>query len=47
MVATGSSTDLDAHRTEVNDLAAKEPQRVQELPKQYDAWAQRCVTRAS
>jgi arylsulfatase len=29
--------DLDADRTELNDLAAKEPQRVQEMAKQYDA----------
>jgi hypothetical protein len=32
--------DLDANRTELNDLAAKQPQRVQEMAKQYDAWAQ-------
>ena len=34
--------DLDADRTELNDLAAKQPQRVQEMANQYDAWAQRC-----
>ncbi|MBG9388234.1 arylsulfatase [Caenimonas aquaedulcis] len=34
--------DMEQDRTELNDLAAKEPQRVQEMKAQYDAWAKRC-----
>ena len=34
--------DMDADRTELHDLAAREPQRVQEMAKQYEAWAERC-----
>ena len=34
--------DLKADRTELNDLAAKEPGRVRELSALWDAWAARC-----
>lgn len=34
--------DLGEDRTEGNDLAAREPQRVAEMARQYDAWAKRC-----
>jgi arylsulfatase len=34
--------DVDADRSELNDLAAKEPDRVKELAAKYDAWAKRC-----
>ncbi|MEO8310516.1 MAG: sulfatase/phosphatase domain-containing protein [Caldimonas sp.] len=34
--------DLDADRTELHDLAAQQPPRVQEMAAQYDAWAKRC-----
>jgi arylsulfatase A-like enzyme len=34
--------DLEADRTELNDLAAKHPARVAEMAAQYDAWAARC-----
>ena len=34
--------DMDADRTELHDLAAREPQRVREMAKQYEAWAERC-----
>ena len=34
--------DMDGDRTELHDLAASEPLRVQEMAKQYDAWAERC-----
>ncbi len=34
--------DMDADRTELHDLAAREPQRVQEMAEQYEAWAERC-----
>ena len=34
--------DLEADRTELNDLAAKHPARVAEMAAQYDAWAERC-----
>jgi arylsulfatase len=34
--------DIDADRTEMHDLAAKNPDRVQELKTLWDAWAQRC-----
>jgi len=35
--------DLEADRTESEDLAAKEPARVKELAARYDAWAARCT----
>ena len=31
--------DMDADRTELHDLAAREPQRVADMAAQYDAWA--------
>lgn len=34
--------DLDADRTELNNLAAKFPDKVQELAAKYAAWAERC-----
>jgi arylsulfatase A-like enzyme len=34
--------DMDADRTELHDLAAKDPGRVREMAAQYDAWAKRC-----
>ena len=34
--------DMDADRTELHDLAAREPQRVADMAQQYDAWAERC-----
>ncbi len=34
--------DLAADRTELNDLAAKHPDRVREMAAQYEAWARRC-----
>jgi arylsulfatase len=34
--------DMDADRTELHDLAGKEPQRVQDMAAQYHAWAGRC-----
>jgi arylsulfatase len=34
--------DLDADRTELNDLAAQHPERVRDMAAQYEAWAQRC-----
>ncbi len=34
--------DMDADRTELHDLAAREPERVQAMAAQYDAWAKRC-----
>lgn len=34
--------DLDADRTELNDLAAQHPARVADMGAQYDAWAARC-----
>jgi arylsulfatase len=33
--------DLDADRTEMNDLAAQQPERVAAMSAQYDAWAKR------
>jgi arylsulfatase A-like enzyme len=33
--------DLDADRTEMNDLAAREPERVKELAARWEAWAAR------
>jgi arylsulfatase A-like enzyme len=34
--------DLKADRTELNDLAAAHPERVEDMAAQYEAWAQRC-----
>ena len=34
--------DMEADRTELIDLAAQHPERVAEMPAQYDAWAGRC-----
>ncbi|MBK9171229.1 MAG: arylsulfatase [Bryobacterales bacterium] len=34
--------DLDADRTELDDLSAKEPAKVAELAANYDAWARKC-----
>jgi arylsulfatase A-like enzyme len=34
--------DLKADRTELNDLAAAHPQRVEDMAAQYEAWALRC-----
>jgi arylsulfatase len=34
--------DMDADRTEMNDLAAKSPEMVSDMKAQYDAWAERC-----
>jgi arylsulfatase A-like enzyme len=34
--------DLKADRTELNDLAAVHPERVEAMAAQYEAWAQRC-----
>ena len=33
---------MDADRTEMNDLAAKQPDRVKAMIAQYDEWAARC-----
>jgi arylsulfatase len=34
--------DMDADRTELNDLASRQPERVKAMAAQYDAWAARC-----
>ena len=34
--------DMEADRTELNDLAEKEPHRVSELVRLYEEWSQRC-----
>ena len=34
--------DMEADRTETNDLAARHPDRVADMQRQYDAWAARC-----
>jgi arylsulfatase len=34
--------DMYADRTELTDLAAKEPEKVKELAAKYDEWAKRC-----
>jgi arylsulfatase A-like enzyme len=34
--------DLQADRTELNDLAATHPELVEDMAAQYEAWAQRC-----
>ena len=33
---------MDADRTELHDLASREPERVKAMAAQYDAWAARC-----
>jgi arylsulfatase len=33
---------MDEDRTELNDLAAKDPARVQTMEKEYRQWAERC-----
>jgi arylsulfatase len=37
--------DMEADRTELNDLSAQHPRIVAELSALYDAWAQRCGIR--
>ena len=34
--------DMEADRTELHDLAAQQPERVADMKRQYEAWAQRC-----
>ena len=34
--------DMEADRTELNDLAAQHPDRVADMKAQYEAWAKRC-----
>ena len=34
--------DLEADRTELHSLTAKEPERVKEMAAKYDEWAKRC-----
>jgi arylsulfatase len=34
--------DMERDRTETNDLAAQHPERVQEMARQYEGWAERC-----
>jgi arylsulfatase len=34
--------DFDADRTELHDLAARHPERVADMARQYEAWARRC-----
>ena len=34
--------DMDQDRTELHDLAARMPERVEAMAAQYDAWAERC-----
>ena len=34
--------DLDADRTELNDLSVQQPERVRDMAVQYEAWATRC-----
>lgn len=34
--------DLDSDRTELTDLAARHPERVEDMRRQYEAWAARC-----
>jgi arylsulfatase len=34
--------DMEQDRTELNDLAAKHPDRVKDMATQYETWAQRC-----
>lgn len=37
--------DMEADRTELNDLAATQPERVHEMARQYEAWASECGVR--
>ncbi|MCW5630957.1 MAG: arylsulfatase [Rhodoferax sp.] len=34
--------DMETDRTELHDLAARHPERVADMARQYDAWAERC-----
>ena len=34
--------DMEADRTELNDIAARHPERVADMARQYEAWARRC-----
>jgi len=34
--------DLQADRTELNDLADKQPEKAQQLKVMYESWARRC-----
>jgi arylsulfatase A-like enzyme len=34
--------DMEVDRTELNDLAEQHPERVADMARQYDAWAERC-----
>ncbi len=34
--------DMESDRTELNNLAAKHPERVRDMAAQYEAWAKRC-----
>ncbi|MEO2037961.1 MAG: hypothetical protein ABGW90_04560, partial [Martelella sp.] len=34
--------DMDADRSELNDLADQHPDRVRDMAAMYDAWAARC-----
>jgi len=34
--------DLEKDRTELNDLSTKNPEKVEELAKKYEIWADRC-----
>ena len=34
--------DMEADRTEMNDLAGEEPERVKQMAAEYEAWAKRC-----
>mgnify|MGYP002129810852 FL=1 len=34
--------DMEADRTELNDLSATHPERVTAMALQYEAWAKRC-----
>ena len=35
--------DLNTDRTELHDLAAAHPDKVAEMERQYNAWAERCL----
>ena len=37
--------DLEADRTELNNLAEKHPQKAAELKAKYESWAKRCGVR--
>lgn len=34
--------DMEVDRTEMHDLAAEHPDRVEQMKSEYDAWAARC-----